>query len=107
MNPHMPFRLSFRCTSIEFSFRANVDLFSCEFHVETLNKLQNSLINIRRSLTIFTFRSTEWRREAKSNFSMAGPLVVPPAPPPPGGPTPAQKTSEVIGTFRPTKVKPS
>jgi len=32
---------------------------------------------------------------------MAGPLVVPP-PPPPGPPT--QKTSEVIGTLRPTKV---
>lgn len=33
---------------------------------------------------------------------MAGPLVVPP--PPPGGPQLTQKTSEVIGTFRPTKV---
>ena len=33
---------------------------------------------------------------------MAGPLVVPP--PPPGGPLPMQKTSEVIGTLRPTKV---
>ena len=32
---------------------------------------------------------------------MAGPLVVPP--PPPGGPQLTQKTSEVIGTFRPTK----
>ncbi|KAK4692182.1 COMPASS component SWD2, partial [Lecanoromycetidae sp. Uapishka_2] len=32
---------------------------------------------------------------------MAGPLVVPP--PPPGGPPSTQKTSEVIGTFRPTK----
>ena len=33
---------------------------------------------------------------------MAGPLVVPP--PPPGGPLPTQKTSEIIGTLRPTKV---
>ena len=33
---------------------------------------------------------------------MAGPLVVPP--PPPGGPLPMQKTSEIIGTLRPTKV---
>ncbi|CAF9908010.1 member of Set1p complex, histone methyl transferase [Imshaugia aleurites] len=32
---------------------------------------------------------------------MAGPLVVPP--PPPGGPQLTQKTSEVIGSFRPTK----
>lgn len=33
---------------------------------------------------------------------MAGPIAVPP--PPPGGPLPTQKTSEVIGTFRATKV---
>lgn len=36
---------------------------------------------------------------------MAGPLVVPP--PPPGGPQPMQKTSEIIGTFRPVKVRDS
>ncbi|MCJ1357075.1 MAG: member of Set1p complex, histone methyl transferase [Icmadophila ericetorum] len=34
---------------------------------------------------------------------MAGPLVVPP-PPPPGGPQPTQKTSEIIGNLRPTKL---
>ncbi|MCJ1317808.1 member of Set1p complex, histone methyl transferase [Xylographa vitiligo] len=34
---------------------------------------------------------------------MAGPLVVPP-PPPPGGPQATQKTSDVIGNLRPTKL---
>jgi len=34
---------------------------------------------------------------------MAGPVVVPP-PPPPGGPQPTQKTSDIIGTLRPTKL---
>ncbi|KAI4121142.1 MAG: hypothetical protein LQ347_006940 [Umbilicaria vellea] len=34
---------------------------------------------------------------------MAGLVVVPP-PPPPGGPQPTQKTSDIIGTFRPTKL---
>lgn len=46
-------------------------------------------------------------KELRSLFppssGMATPLVVPP--PPPGGPQPAQKTSEVIGTFRPVKVR--
>ncbi|MCJ1258441.1 member of Set1p complex, histone methyl transferase [Lignoscripta atroalba] len=34
---------------------------------------------------------------------MAGPIVVPP-PPPPGGPQPTQKTSDIIGNLRPTKL---
>ena len=36
---------------------------------------------------------------------MAGPLAVPP--PPPGGPQPTQKTSDIIGSLRPTKVSHS
>ena len=35
---------------------------------------------------------------------MTAPLGIPPAPPPPPGPSPTQRTSDIIGTFRPTKV---
>lgn len=68
-------------------------LFRCNFTVPPCNK--------RFNLPEFVNSSAKTSKRRIS--TMAGPLVVPP--PPPGGPQPMQKTSEVVGTFRPVKVR--
>ena len=80
------------------SFRAAV---SCIRYL----KLELNCADIHKS--VFRFKSLAFLSESNwpvlvgQSCLMGGPLVVPP--PPPGGPNPTQKTSEVIGTFRPTK----